>query len=334
MTGMLPESIFDLKDPGSFSSAALGIFRYQAAENPVYSGFVSALGIKPAEITDIRKIPFLPVEFFKSHRVMTGSAEAVVVFESSRTTVAEPGRHYVHDPELYRLSYLASFRHFYGEPSDYVIAALLPSYRERPNSSLVTMMEGLVKESRCPDSGFYEGRMEELAAMLEKKRNDGKKRFLIGVSFALLDLATGISPDLSGAIVMETGGMKGRRKEITRDELHGILASGLNVTSIHSEYGMTELLSQAYSYGSGIFSCPPWMKILVRDIHDPLDVADDTGRTGGVNIIDLANYYSCSFLAAGDYGKLHGEGSFEISGRIDNSDIRGCNLMTLQDGFL
>jgi hypothetical protein len=334
MTGPLPDSIFDIRDTGTFSSAAMEIFRYQAAENLVYSGFVSALGINPAEITDIRKIPFLPVEFFKKHRVVTGSPGIGTIFESSRTTGNEPGRHYVSDPELYHKSCLAGFRHFYGEPSGYVITALLPSYRERPNSSLVTMTEGLIRESGCAESGFYEGRMEELAAILEKKRTDGRKRFLIGVSYALIDLATGFSPDLSGVIVMETGGMKGRRKEITRDELHHILASGLRVDVIHSEYGMTELLSQAYSRGNGIFMCPPWMKILVRDLHDPLDVGDDAGRTGGVNIIDLANYHSCSFLAAGDYGKLHGGGSFSISGRIDNTDIRGCNLMTLHDDFL
>ncbi len=330
MTGTLPDSIFEIKDPGSFSSAALEIFRYQAAMNPVYGRFISALGIDPLKIHDIREIPFLPVEFFKSHRVISDNLSAGLVFESSRTTGAEPGRHYVHDPELYRLSWLTSFRHFYGDPSGYVIAALLPSYTERPGSSLVAMMEGLIGESGCGESGFYEGRMSELAAMLESVRTDGRKKFLIGVSFALLDLANDLSPDLSGTIVMETGGMKGRRKEITRDELHGILTAKLNVPVIHSEYGMTELLSQAYSDGNGIFRCPPWMKILIRDPHDPLDVSDEAGRAGGVNIIDLANYYSCSFLAAGDYGQVHDDGAFEISGRIDNTDIRGCNLMALQ----
>jgi len=334
MTGKLPESIFEINGHGSFSSAALEIFRYHASANPVYSAFVSALGINPAGVTDIREIPFLPVEFFRSHRVISGNAEAGVIFESSRTTGSEASRHYVHDPELYRLSYLNCFRHFYGEPSDYVIAALLPSYREHPNSSLVNMMDGLIRESGCAESGFYEGRMNELAAMLEKKRTDGRKRFLIGVSFALLDLAAELSPDLSGAIVMETGGMKGRRKEITRDELHGILTAGLNVPVIHSEYGMTELLSQAYSCGGGIFRCPPWMKILVRDIHDPQDAGDEAGRTGGLNIIDLANYWSCSFLATGDHGRLYEDGSFRVSGRIDNTDIRGCNLMTTRDDFL
>ena len=334
MTGKLPDRIFDIKDPGSFSSEALQIFRYQAAANPVYSGFVAALGINPDKIKDISGIPFLPVEFFKTQKVITGNAEPEVVFESSRTTGSEPGRHYVCDRELYLRSCLASFRQFYGEPSEYVITALLPSYRERPNSSLVTMMDALVKESRCAESGFYEGRMEELAALLEKKRTDGRKRFLIGVSFALLDLAERLSPDLSGAIVMETGGMKGRRKEITRDELHSILKARLNVNAIHSEYGMTELLSQAYSSGEGIFRCPPWMKILIRDLHDPLDVSDEKGRTGGVNIIDLATFHSCSFLATGDYGSLHTGESFGISGRIDNTDIRGCNLMTLRDSLL
>ena len=330
MTGTLPECVFEIKDPGSFSSAALEIFRFQAAVNPVYGSFISALGINPAEINDIREIPFLPVEFFKSHRVVSGNLPTRLVFESSRTTGAEPGRHYVHDPELYRLSYLTSFRHFYGDPSGYVITALLPSYTERPGSSLVAMMEGLIRESGCGESGFYEGRTEQLAAILESVRTDGRKKFLMGVSFALLDLANDLSPNLEGTIVMETGGMKGRRTEITRDELHGILTSKLNVPVIHSEYGMTELMSQAYSAGNGIFRGPRWMKILIRDPHDPLDVSDEAGSAGGVNIIDLANYYSCSFLASGDYGRLDEDGTFEISGRIDNTDIRGCNLMALQ----
>jgi hypothetical protein len=228
---------------------------------------------------------------------------------------------------LYEESFFNAFRLFYGDPEEYVIAALLPSYVERSGSSLVFMTEKLIRASNNQLSGFYKGNTKELITALDSGRKEGRKVLLLGVSFALLDLAEEFSPDLSGITVMETGGMKGRRKEITRQELHKILKKKFNVADIHSEYGMTELMSQAYSAGDGLFYCPPWMKILIRDPHDPLSTYYETGKTGGINIIDLANINSCSFIATGDLGRLHENGGFEVLGRFDNSDIRGCNLL-------
>jgi hypothetical protein len=327
MTGDLPDLIFDQNDSGSFSETALRIFKFQAENNPVYRYFISSLGRNFSRIKNITDIPFLPAEFFKSQAIAIRNLSFKTVFESSRTTGDTPSRHFVHDLKIYEKSFRNSFRYFYGDPSEYFIAALLPSYSERQNSSLIYMMKGLIKESCNRNSGFYDNNEADLIRNLMLAKTAGQKRLLLGVSFALFDLANNYSPDLSGTIVMETGGMKGRRKEITREELHEILKSKLNVPSIHSEYGMTELLSQAYSQGDGIFHCPPWMKILIRDPQDPLTVTDDQGRSGGINIIDFANIYSCSFIATGDFGKLNENESFGISGRFDNSDVRGCNLM-------
>ena len=327
MTDDLPDHIFELSDPSAFSSAALRIFRFQAEGNPVYRQFIMSLGKNADRIENIADIPFIPAEFFKSHTVAIENLQFEAIFESSRTTGTDPGRHFVHDLKLYEKSFLASFRHFYGEPSGYMIAALLPSYSERQNSSLIYMMRGLISESRNKFSGFYNESPADLIKNIQRSKASGQKTFLLGVSFALLDLAGKYAPDLSGTIVMETGGMKGRRKEITREELHEILKLKLNVSEIHSEYGMTELLSQAYSKGNGIFYCPPWMKVLIRDPQDPLTVSAEPGISGGINIIDLANIYSCSFIATGDFGRLYENGGFNVSGRFDNSDIRGCNLM-------
>jgi phenylacetate-coenzyme A ligase PaaK-like adenylate-forming protein len=327
MTGDLPDLIFNQKDSGSFSDTALRIFKFQSDKNPVYRHFISSLGRNSADIIDVHDIPFLPVEFFKSHTVAIENQFFETIFESSRTTGDTPSRHFVHDLKLYEMSFQNSFRYFYGDPSEYFIAALLPSYSERQNSSLIYMMKGLIKKSLNSNSGFYDENPEDLIRNIELAKISGQKRILLGVSFALLDLACNYSPDLSGTIVMETGGMKGRRKEITREELHEILKARLNVEAVHSEYGMTELLSQAYSMGNGIFHCPSWMKILIRDPQDPLTVTSEQGKSGGINIIDLANIYSCSFIATSDFGKLHENGNFEVSGRLDNSDIRGCNLM-------
>jgi hypothetical protein len=231
------------------------------------------------------------------------------------------------DVSLYEESFLNSFRFFYGDPEEYMIAALLPSYTERSGSSLVYMAEHLIKRSGYPASGFYKDNACELMFAIEKAKDDRRKILLLGVSFALLDLAENRPPDLSGVVVMETGGMKGRRKELIRSELHSILKDKLNIPEVHSEYGMTELLSQAYSKGEGLFYCPPWMKILTRDPQDPLTIFTEHAGTGGINIIDLANINSCSFIATGDLGKTHEDGSFEVLGRFDNSDIRGCNLL-------
>lgn len=327
MTGDLPDLIFDQKDSVSFIETAFRIFEFQAEKNPVYRNFISSLGRTRNTVKKINDIPFLPVEFFKSQTVAVENLASETVFESSRTTGKIPSRHFVHDLKIYEESFMKSFRYFYGEPSEYFIAALLPSYSERQNSSLIYMMNGLIKESRNRYSGFYNDNPKDLIVNIQREKASGQKTFLLSVSFALLDLANKYSPDLSGTIVMETGGMKGRRKEITREELHGILKLKLNVQTVHSEYGMTELLSQAYSSADGIFHCPPWMKILIRDPQDPLAVTDEYGKTGGVNIIDFANIYSCSFIATSDFGKLFENGGFSISGRFDNSDVRGCNLM-------
>jgi phenylacetate-coenzyme A ligase PaaK-like adenylate-forming protein len=249
------------------------------------------------------------------------------IFESSGTAGVIPGKNFVNDLSIYDESFIKSFNLFYGDPGEYLIAALLPSYIERGGSSLVYMADKLIKLSRHPLSGFYKGDFKKLLATIKKARDENQKALLLGVSFALLDLAENEAPELSGIIVMETGGMKGRRKEMTRSELHSILKEKFNIPVIHSEYGMTELLSQAYSKGEGKFYCPPWMKVLIRDPQDPLSIYSETGKNGGINIIDLANINSCSFIATSDLGRLNDDGSFEVLGRFDNSDIRGCNLL-------
>ncbi len=322
-----PERAFGLKDQDDFNSLALEIFNFQAENNPVYNRFLSGLGRDRKRVRKPDEIPFLPVEFFRNHKVVAGSLPAEIVFESSRTAGALPGRHFVHDLKVYETSFLKTFSLFYGDPSGWMIAALLPSYTERKNSSLVWMVDNLIKRSLVPGSGFYRDDPEELVRILTEAKHRERKTMLFGVSFALLDLAEKYSPDLSGVIVVETGGMKGRRKEITREELHSVLKKKLNVEEVHSEYGMTELLSQAYSTGKGIFRCPPWMKIMIRDPQDPLTIIREPERAGGINIIDLANVWSCPFIATSDLGKLHADGGFEVLGRFDNSDIRGCNLM-------
>jgi phenylacetate-coenzyme A ligase PaaK-like adenylate-forming protein len=310
-----------------FSECALGIFNYQFNNNSVYRDFITSLGKVPSEIRTPDEIPFLPVEFFRNHKIVTGNRPVEMIFESSGTTGVIPGKHFVSDIKLYEESFIRSFSLFYGEPEEYLIAALLPSYTEREGSSLVYMADNLIRISKVPNSGFYKNNTNELIKIIENSRKKKQKILLLGVSFALLDMAESQAPDLSGVIVMETGGMKGRRKELTRTELHSILKEKLNVTEIHSEYGMTELLSQAYSKGDGVFFCPPWMKIVIRDPQDPLAHYTVPDQTGGINIIDLANINSCSFISTGDLGKVQEDGGFEVLGRFDNSDIRGCNLL-------
>jgi len=327
MKRSLAEKIFSPGGRESFSATALKIFNYQAENNKVYRDFISALGKDRNKIRTLEDIPFLPVEFFRTCRIITGDQKPEKVFDTSTTTGSSPGHHYVADLQIYETSLLKTFGLFYGDPSGYLIAALLPSYTAKENSSLVYMADLLIRKSGNPLSGFYRNNIGELIANLQQASGEQRKTLLLGVSFALLDLAEGHSPDLSGTIVMETGGMKGRRKEITRGELHNILKQKLKLRHVHSEYGMTEILSQAYSKGEGIFYCPSWMKIFIRDPADPLSLIPETGRTGGINIIDLANINSCSFIATGDLGKLHEGGGFEVLGRFDNSDIRGCNLM-------
>jgi len=328
MINILRDRILNINSENDFTGTSLKVFDYQYNKNTVYQAFTKGLRKNQESIISFAELPFLPVEFFRNHQIITGTDPVRTLFESSGTTgSANPGRHYVTDLSLYEESFLKSFRIFYGEPEDFIILALLPSYTERTGSSLVYMADKLINMSHNSLSGFYRDKGEDLLRAIKSAKSQNKKILLLGVSFALLDLAEKFSPDLSGVTVMETGGMKGRRKEITRTELHKILTDKLNVSSIHSEYGMTELLSQAYSKGDGIFYCPPWMKILIRDPQDPLTIYSEPGKTGGINIIDLANLNSCSFIATQDLGKLHHDGGFEVLGRFDNSDVRGCNLM-------
>jgi len=284
------------------------------------------LNCLPNGVNTLEKIPFLPIECFKTEKVYCGHTTPQQIFTSSGTTGAQTSRHYVKDLSLYEQSFRKGFEHFYGNVGDYVVLALLPSYLERTGSSLITMVADLIERSGSQYSGFYLNEYDLLAERLQTLDASGKKVLLIGVSFALLDLITEHTFSLKNTIVMETGGMKGRRKELVREELHALLCKGFGVEMIHSEYGMTELLSQAYSAGKGIYKCVPWLKVLIRDTNDALSYLP-TGKTGGLNIIDLANRESCSFIATQDLGKLHPDGTFEVLGRFDNADIRGCNLL-------
>jgi len=327
MSAGLKDRIFNINDQTDFLQSALEVFNYQFDKNAVYHEFIKGLGKNREKVKNLEEIPFLPIEFFRNQKVVTGDLPVEMIFESSGTTGVTPGKHFVNDLSLYEEGFIKTFRLFYGDPGEYLICALLPSYTEREGSSLVYMVDKLIKKSFHLLSRFYKGRVDELLNTIKKAKEVNQKTILLGVSFALLDLAEKQSPDLSGVIVMETGGMKGRRKELTRSELHAFLKEKFNVPSIHSEYGMTELMSQAYSSGDGIFYTPPWMKVMIRDPLDPLSTYVKPGETGGINIIDLANVNSCSFIATGDLGKLHEDGGFEVLGRLDNSDIRGCNLM-------
>jgi phenylacetate-coenzyme A ligase PaaK-like adenylate-forming protein len=304
------------------------VFRFQADRNEVYKEFIRLLGLNPDQISGVEQIPFLPIEFFKTRDILSSSARVEAVFTSSGTTGSVPSRHLITDMSVYKESFAKGFELFYGNPGNYVILALLPSYLERGGSSLVYMANELIQLSGSEASGFYLNNMEELAANLSNLDRSGKKVLLLGVSYALLDLVALRQFKLENTIVMETGGMKGRRREMVREELHKELMAGFGVDRIHSEYGMTELLSQAYSAGSGVFECPPWMRLQIRDPEDPFNLFG-RHRTGGVNIIDLANFNSCSFIATQDLGRLREESKFEIVGRFDHSDIRGCNLMAV-----
>jgi hypothetical protein len=318
--------IFSVK-PGDFTSLALDIFRFQYRHNPVYRSFADMVSTDVNSIKLVEQIPFLPISFFKTQEVVCGRFEPEAVFESSGTTQTINSRHYIKDLSLYQKSFLQGFELFYGPVKDWCILALLPSYLERKNSSLVMMADVLIKLSANKHSGFYLYNHEELFRLLEKLEKAGQKTLLLGVSFALLDFAEKYTLPLNHTIVMETGGMKGRREELTREQVHFIIKKSFGVANVHSEYGMTELLSQAYSKADGVFNCPPWMKIVLRDEDDPFAISGS--GTGVINIIDLANIYSCSFIASDDAGRLHADGSFEVLGRLDHSDIRGCSLLTV-----
>jgi len=322
------DKIFTITNQNEFKSLALSIFKFQYENNPVYQNFCNHLKRDPKNVKVIIEIPFLPIQFFKSKQVVATTTEPQIIFESSGTTGDLTSKHFVSNTTIYKKSYLKGFQDFYGAIDEYCVLALLPSYLERQGSSLIYMVEDLIKKSNHPDSGFYLNDFYGLKNKLEKLENTAVKTLLIGVSFALLDLVEKHSFSLKHTLVMETGGMKGRRKEMIRNELHEVLKKGFGVPTIHSEYGMTELLSQAYSKGDGIFKCPPWMKILTRDTENPLEIYSTT-KTGGINIIDLANINSCSFIATQDLGKTYDNGDFEVLGRFDHSDVRGCNLMVL-----
>lgn len=323
---MFRNRIFNIGSSKEFELLALEIFQYQAKNNRFYKQFLTVLNFDTALVKKITDIPFLPIDFFKRFEIITGTYQPQEIFLSSGTTGIKQSKHFVADVSIYETSYSKSFEQFYGTIEDYVFLALLPSYLEREGSSLIYMVNDLIKKSNNENSGFYLNNIDELAAKLNMLDASGKKIMLIGVTYALLDLIERHQFNLKNSIVLETGGMKGRRKEMIREELHEILCSKFGVETIHSEYGMTELLSQAYSKGKGIFETPPWMKILIRDTEDALSYIPNF-KSGGINIIDLANYNSCSFIATQDLGKKHSDTTFEILGRFDHADIRGCNLL-------
>ena len=322
----LSKQAFQIKDETTFHRIALDIFRLQAEHNLIYKKYIEALTINPLDIDVIEDIPFLPIDFFKNHKLILENKKTKIIFSSSGTTGMNPSKHFVADLKLYEKSFLRGFKHFFGSIRDYCVLALLPSYLEREGSSLIYMTEKLIELSKNKQSGFFLHNLRELADLIQLPELKNKKILLLGVTYALLDLAENYTLSHPHLIVMETGGMKGKRKEMIREEMHQLLSEKLGVKKIYSEYGMTELLSQAYSLGQGIFSTPPWMKVLIRDANDPFSLLPDQ-QSGGINIIDLANINSCSFIMTQDLGKKYPDGSFEVLGRFDSSDVRGCNLL-------
>lgn len=318
--------VFTAMDRQTFNAAAMELFHLHASHNPVYRSFLVALGRSAEDVQHVDAIPFLPITLFRAHRVMLKDLEPTLAFTSSGTTGAITSTHHVPWPQVYEHSFMTSFRAVYGDPAEWRILALLPAYLERTGSSLVYMAEKLIAASGDPLSGTYLYRYDELAEVLHRSEEEGKKTLLLGVTFALLDLAERHPMPLRHTILMETGGMKGRRPEIVREELHRILKDAFQVPAIHSEYGMTELLSQAWSTGDGIYRCPPWMRVRIRDVNDPF-ASMPQGRTGGIDVIDLANVASCPFISTQDLGRSYPDGSFEVLGRFDHSQVRGCNLM-------
>ncbi len=309
----------------SFESIALDIYCFQYKNCIVYQNYSNFLKKQPSNVKNLADIPFLPIAFFKTHQIQCFEADEDIIFNSSGTTGMQTSRHFVQNVDVYIESFLKSFTLFYGNVKDYAIIGLLPSYLERSGSSLIYMVDYLIKQSENKDSGFYLNANKKLVELLKSRENEGKKTLLIGVSFALLDFAESNPIPLKHTIVMETGGMKGRKKEITKMEMHSILKQAFTIENIHAEYGMTELLSQAYSYENGLYNCPPWMKVLIREEDDPFKIL--TAGRGAANIIDFANINSCSFIATDDIAKLNADGSFEVLGRMDNSDIRGCSML-------
>ncbi len=321
------KQIFTIRTSQQFEELALVLFKHQAQHNAVYKQFLNYLAIDVTSVKSISQIPFLPIELFKTQTLITGNAAPQITFTSSGTTATNTSKHPVIDVDLYIESFSKGFEHFYGNIKDYCLLALLPSYLERKGSSLVYMCDHLIKASGHSDSGYYLHNYQALMQKLHQLIAQQQPTILLGVSYALWDIAEQFAMPLQNTIIMETGGMKGKRKELVRAELHAIFKTAFQVKSIHSEYGMTELLSQAYSNGNGLFTCPPWMKVLIREINDPLHINIPNKQTGAVNVIDLANIHSCAFLATSDLGKKHPNNTFEILGRMDASDTRGCNLL-------
>jgi phenylacetate-coenzyme A ligase PaaK-like adenylate-forming protein len=331
----IQKSIFNLNlaslnYESEFNQLCIEVFNNQYLNNLVYQTYVKSLKLNPITIKQYNQIPFLPIEFFKTKRIVAGEVnDSSVCFSSSGTTGQITSKHYVNDIGIYETSFKKGFEMYYGKPSDYCILALLPNYLERTGSSLVYMFDKLIKESNHPQSGFYLNNLDDLVVTINRLKLAKQKTLLLGVTYAMLDLAD-MDIELSdNFIVMETGGMKGKRKEMLKEELHQLLKQKFKVSTIHSEYGMTELLSQAYSKQNGLFECPPWMRVLVRDVNDPFSYVKEQ-KGGGVNVIDLANLHSCSFIETKDLGKVNQVSYFEILGRFDNSDVRGCNLMIQQ----
>ena len=322
------ENIFQISSKKEFEKITLKVFRHQYDNNLVYQQFCNFLKKDKNNVKSVLEIPFLPIQFFKTHEILSSQDVVQTTFTSSGTTGMQTSKHLVTDVSWYEESYRLAFSEFYGNIEDYCVLALLPSYLEREGSSLIHMVEDLITLSNHEDSGFYLNNYDELISKVIELDTSGQNVLLIGVTYALLDLIEMQNFQLKNTIIMETGGMKGKRKEMIREELHSLLCNGFGVSKIHSEYGMTELLSQAYSLGDGVFECPPWMHILIRDTEDALNYVAE-GKTGGINVIDLANINSCSFIATQDLGKKQPNHSFEVLGRFDNSDIRGCNLMVI-----
>lgn len=324
------EKIFNTETT-DYADLALELFRFQYRENSLYRDYTDALKIRPEQVSQPSQIPFLPIRFFKTRSVTTTQFEPALVFESSGTTGMINSRHLVREAGLYEASFNRGFRQFYGDPADWCIIGLLPAYLERQRSSLVYMTDRLIRQSNHPASGFYLYEYDRLSALLAELEAAGQKVWLIGVTFALLDFAEQYPRPLKHTVLLETGGMKGRREELIRPAVHERLQKAFGLPAIHAEYGMTELLSQAYSAGNGLFRCPAWMQVAVRDEEDPLTVRFRESKpvSGAINIIDLANLYSCAFIATDDAGRIHPDGTFEVLGRLDNSDLRGCSLLVV-----
>lgn len=320
------DAIFRITSQDEFNQLALDIFGMQVRSCQVYADYLAALNVDIDQVKSLTDIPFLPIEFFKNHQIIKTGEQAETIFSSSGTTGMQTSKHHVADLSIYEKSFRNTFRQFYGDHQETAILALLPSYLERSGSSLIYMVDDLIKTSNRPESGYFLYNHEELYVTLQSLQSQNIRTILFGVTYALLDFIESYKLDFPELIIMETGGMKGKRKEMIREELHKDLCLGFGVSAIHAEYGMTELLSQAYSRGQGLFECPAWMKVLIRDLNDPFSY-QSTGNTGGINIIDLANFNSCSFISTQDLGRKNGQEQFEVLGRFDQSDIRGCNLL-------